>query len=187
MPLKLPVMHASDSEPLSDDSGAGDDPHQSSAVPNSLLQLQGDYASGSDSVVPATPEKSYEEQDGQSDGSEYHTPAQPSKRRRLPTYSPKMSKRIPPVSAQKSNSDDVECDSLFDSSSIRKRGFKRRRPHWSLVKEWSLDGYDREVAYKEIKTILTQSMDEAGSKTFIKPNANSIAGWRPKQVSYAFL
>ena len=179
-------MHASDLEQLSDDSGAGDDPHQSSAVPNSLLQLQGDYSSGFDSVVPATPDKSYEEQDGQSDGSEYHTPAQPSKRRRLPTYSPKTSKRIPPVSAQKSNS---ECDSLFDSSSIRKRGFKRRRPHWSLVKEWSLDGYDREVAYKEIKTILTQSMDEAGSKTFIKPNANSIAGWRPKQpeVSYAFL
>ena len=61
---QVPAMHASDSEPLSDDSGAGDDPHQSSAVPNSLLQLQGDYASDSDSVVPATPEKSYEEQDG---------------------------------------------------------------------------------------------------------------------------
>ena len=61
----------SDFEPSSDDSGAGDDPHQSSAVPNSLLQLQGDYEPGSDYVVPATPEKSYEEQDGQSDGSEY--------------------------------------------------------------------------------------------------------------------
>ena len=64
-------MQASDSEQLSNDSGAGDDPHQSSAVRNSLLQLQGDYASGSDSVVPATPEKSYEEQDGKLDGSEY--------------------------------------------------------------------------------------------------------------------
>ena len=47
--------------------------------------------------------------------------------------------------------------------------------------------YDKEVAYEEIKTILTQSLDEAGSKTFIKPNAHSIAGWRLKQVSYAFL
>jgi hypothetical protein len=63
------------SEQSSDDSGSGDDPHQSSAVPKSLLQLQGDYASCSDSVVPATPEKSDEEQDGQSDGSEYHTPS----------------------------------------------------------------------------------------------------------------
>ena len=32
-----PAMHSSDSEHLSDDSGAGDDPHQSRAVPNSLL------------------------------------------------------------------------------------------------------------------------------------------------------
>ena len=129
-------MHASDSEPSSDDSGAGDDPHQSSAVPNSLLQLQGDYASGSDSVVQATPEKSYEEQDRQSDGSEYHTPAQPSKRQRLPTYSPTMSKRIPPVPAQKLDSDGVECDSLFDSPQSASAGstFKRPRQPWSLVK-----------------------------------------------------
>ena len=98
-----------------------------------------------------------------------------------------MSQRIPPVPAQKLDSDGVECDSLFDSPSIRKRGFKRPRQPWSLVKEWSLDEYDREVAYEEIKTIMSQSLDEAGSKTFIKPNANSTAGWRPKQVSYAFL
>jgi hypothetical protein len=61
-------MHSSDSEKSCDDSGAGDDPHRSSAVPNSLLQLQGNYASGSDSEVrvPATPEKEFDEQDGQS-------------------------------------------------------------------------------------------------------------------------
>ena len=68
----------------------------------------------------------------------------------------------------------------FDSPSTRKRGFKRPRQPWSLVKEWSLDEYDREVAYKEIKTILTQSLDEAGSKTFIKPNANSMVGDRSR-------
>ena len=44
-------MQSSEFEQLSDDSGAGDDPHQSSAVPNSLLQLQGDYETGSDSVI----------------------------------------------------------------------------------------------------------------------------------------
>ena len=81
-------MQSSEFEQLSDDSGAGDDPHQSSAVPNSLLQLQGDYASGSDSVIACTPEKKFEEQDGLSDGSEFHTPAQPSKRRRIPSASP---------------------------------------------------------------------------------------------------
>ncbi len=61
-------MHSCDSEQSSDDSDASDDPHQSSAVaavPNSLLQLQGDYASGSDDLVPGTHEKEFEEDDGQ--------------------------------------------------------------------------------------------------------------------------
>ena len=58
-------MHETESEHSGDDSGAGDDPHQSSAMPNYLLQLDSDYAAGSGSVVPATPEKSFEEQDGQ--------------------------------------------------------------------------------------------------------------------------
>ncbi len=58
-------MHLSESEQSSDDSGAGDDPHPSSSVPNSLSQLQHAYATGSDSVVPANPEKPVDEQDGQ--------------------------------------------------------------------------------------------------------------------------
>ena len=102
------AMQSSDSESLSDDSGAGDDPHQSSAVPNSLLLLQGEYSLGSDSFVPVTPEKSYEEQDGQLDGSEHHSPAQPFKRRCLPTCSPIMSKGIHSIPAQESDSDGVE-------------------------------------------------------------------------------
>ena len=89
-----PAMHSSDSEHLSDDSGAGDDPHQSRAVPNSLLQLQGDSTSGSDSVVPATPEKEFDEQDGLSDCSDCHTPAQPSKRPRLPSVSPVKRRQV---------------------------------------------------------------------------------------------
>ena len=114
----------------------------------------------------------------------FHTPAQPSKRWLLPSVSPVKRRQ---VTVSESDSDGVDRDSLFDSPSNRKRGFKRPRQPWSLVKEWSLEEYDREVAYEEIKTILTQSLDEAGSKIFIKPNANSIAGWRTKQVSYAFL
>ena len=80
-------MQSTDSEHSSDDSGAGDDPDQSSAVPNSLLQLQGDYASGLDSVIACTPDKEFDEQDGQSDCSDFHTPARPSKRLRLPSVS----------------------------------------------------------------------------------------------------
>jgi hypothetical protein len=85
--LFRPVMHSSDFEQSSDYSGAGDDPHQSSTVPNSLLQLQGDYASGSDDVVPCSPEKQFEKEDWQSDCSEFHTPAQQYKRQRLPSVS----------------------------------------------------------------------------------------------------
>ena len=112
-PLKLPAMQSSDSGQSSDDSGAGDDPHQFSAVPYSLLQLQDDYASGSDEFVPVTPEKSVEEEDGQSDGSEFHTPAQPSKRRRLPSVSPVQQKQ---VAVPDSDSAGIDRDSLFDSS-----------------------------------------------------------------------
>ena len=177
-------MHSSDSEHSSDDDRAGDDPHQSSAVPNSLLQLQDDYASGSDSVIACTPEKKFGEEDGLSDGSEFHTPAQQSKRRRLPSVSP-VEKR--PVHVPVYDSDDVDRDSLFDPPSTRKRGFKRPRYPWSLVKEWCLVEYDREVAYEEIRAIMAQSLDEAGSKTYIKPNANSISGWRQKQAFDSFL
>ena len=123
-------MHSSDSEQSSDDSGAGDDPHQSSAVPNSLLQLRGDYASGSDDVVPCTPETEFEEEDGQSDGSQFHTPAQQSKRWRLSSVSPLENRQ---VYVQDYDSDGVDCDSLFDPPSTCKRGFKRPRMPWSLV------------------------------------------------------
>ena len=145
-------MHSSESEHSSDDSGAGDDPHRSSAVPNSLLQLQCAYASDSDSAVPlaATPEKQFNEQDGHSDGSDFHTPAQPSKRRRLSSVSPVQKRQ---VDVQDVDSDGFDCDSLFDPPSSRKRGFKRPRMPWSLVKEWSLGDYDREDVYEEIKTI----------------------------------
>jgi hypothetical protein len=115
---------SSESEHSSDDSGAGDDPPRSSAVPNSLLQLQCAYASDSDSVVAATPEKQFEEEDGLSDGSEFHTPAQPSKRRRLPSVSPVQKRQ---VDVQDVDSDGFDRDSLFDPPSTRKRGFKGPR------------------------------------------------------------
>ncbi len=124
-------MHSIESEQSSDDSGAGDAPYRYSAVPNSysavpnsLLQLQHAYASGSDSVVPATHEKEFDEQDGQSDCSDSHTSAQPSKRRRLPSVSPYKNRQ---VVVFESDSDGVFCDFLFDSSSSRKHGFKRPR------------------------------------------------------------
>ena len=174
-------MHSTDSEHLSDDAGSGDDPHPSNATNLSLKDIEELYSSGSESRVPATPEKEFGEADGLSDCSDLHTPAQASKRRRLPSVSPVKWKK---VYVPDSESDGMDRDSLFDETPTRKRGFKRPRLPWSLVKDWKLEDYDREVAYAEIETILAQSLDEAGSKTYIKPNANAIAGWRAKQVRY---
>jgi hypothetical protein len=172
-----------DAKHSSDDAGSFDDPRQSDSVPNTLSQLQNDYANYSDSVVSCTPEKKFEEHDGLSDDSDLLTPAQQSKRRRLPSLSPVKKRQVAFV---ESDSDGNECDSLFDSTPTRKRCFKRPRLPWLLVKEWNLEEYDREVDYEEIQTILGHSLDEAGSKTYIRPNANAIAGWRAKQVSDCF-
>ena len=101
-------MHSTDSEHFFDDAGSGDDPRHSGSVPNSLSQLQDDYATDADSVVSCTPEKEFEERDGQSDCSDLHTPAQASKRRRLPSLSPVKRKK---VIVAESDSDGFERDS----------------------------------------------------------------------------
>ena len=74
-------MDSTDSEQYSDYAGSGDDPRQSGSVPNSLSQLQHDYATDADSVVACSPEKKFEEHEGLSDCSDLHTFAQPSKPR----------------------------------------------------------------------------------------------------------
>ena len=107
-------MHSSESEQSSENSGAGDDPHRSSSVPNSLSQLQHAYATGSDSVVPANPEKQFDEQDGQSYCSDLDTPAQCSQRRRLPSFSPAKRRQ---VAVSESDFEGVESHPLFDSPS----------------------------------------------------------------------
>ena len=70
-------------------SGSGsDDPDQSSAMPKSLSQRQDGNATDPDSVVEGTQRKKFDEQEGQSNDSSMHTPAQPSKRQRLLSVSP---------------------------------------------------------------------------------------------------
>jgi hypothetical protein len=91
-----------------------------------------------------------------------------------------------PVPTNDSDSDGVVRDSLLGSPLSYKRGFKRPRLPWCPVQEWDLDECDQEFAYEEIRTIMEQPLIDAGSKVFIKPNSNSIAGWRSKQVIYVF-
>jgi hypothetical protein len=111
-PLKLPAMNSGDAEHSDDDAGSSVDPHTSNATNKSWKEIEDLYSSHSESRVPATPEKEFEEADGQSDGSDLHTPAQSSKPRRLPSLSPvKRRHSIAPDS----DSDGLDCDSLFES------------------------------------------------------------------------
>ncbi len=70
------------------------------------------YATGLDSVVPAHPEKRFDEQDGQSYCSDSDTRAQSLQRRRLPSVSPVKRRQ---VAVSESVFDGVERHSLFDS------------------------------------------------------------------------
>ena len=162
-------------------SGSGsDDPDQSRAMPKSLSQREDGNATDSESVVEGTPQKKIDEQEGQSDDSSMHTPVQPSKRQRLLSVSPAKKGRI---LVHESDSDGFERDDLFETPTGRKRGFKRPRQAWSLVKDRSLSEYDREVVYEEIKAIMEQSLNDAGVKPIAHPKPNSIAGFRIKQAS----
>ncbi len=87
------------------------------------------YATVPDSAFDGTPEKQFDEEDGQSNDSQFHTPAPLSKRRRLPSPSVSPKKRSEDVVA-KSDSDSFERDSLFYSPASRKRGCQCPRKPW---------------------------------------------------------
>ncbi len=167
----------------SDDSGCADDPRQSVSVPNSLSQLQHAYDSGSESVVACTPEKKFDDLDGLSDCSDLHMPAQPCKRRHLPSPSPVKRRH---VAGSESDSEGVDRDSLFDFTPTHKRGFKRPRQAWSLVKEWKLEEYDREVEYEEIARnprralllLVHLRIDADAMSNFVFLRPRSLSGWK---------
>ena len=127
-------MASSDSERFSDDSSGSDDPDQVRAMSNFRARINDPDATDADSAFDGTPQKKFDEQDGQSDDSANHTPAQPSKRWRLPSVSPK--KKRSEVFVAESDLDYIERDFLLHSPPSRKRGFQRPRKQWSLVKEW---------------------------------------------------
>ncbi len=65
-------MARSNSEHSSDESSGSDDPGQSSAMPNSRSQLDDPHATDADSAFDGTPQKKFEEKDGQSNDSISH-------------------------------------------------------------------------------------------------------------------
>mmetsp|Transcript_41118 Transcript_41118/g.85848 ORF Transcript_41118/g.85848 Transcript_41118/m.85848 type:complete len:267 (-) Transcript_41118:697-1497(-) len=83
----MPSSHSSSSDGYSSGS---DDSAKWSAVPNFLLQFLDAYATDPESIADGVPEKQFDDEDGQSVGSEFHTPAHSSKcRHLLPSVSPK--------------------------------------------------------------------------------------------------
>ena len=163
--------------------GSGIDPHPFKSDANALSHFNDNYAAGADSEVEGTPQKKFDDHDATlSDDSSQHTPAQPSKRQR---FSPSPVKKSRIVVGE-SDSDGIERDDLF-APRPRKRGFKRPRQPWSLVKEWPLSEYGREIVYEEIKAICEQSLEDAGGKAYADKNSRSIGGFRLKQVSEYYL
>jgi hypothetical protein len=154
------------------DSGGSDDPDSTGPLPKCQSKRKESYEAEPESGDDGSRAKQFDGQDDLSDSSQFHTPAQPSKRRRIPSPSPVKS----------NSSDGVERDDLFESPPSRKRGFRRPRNTWSLVQEWSLEPNERKDIDEEIENILKQSLADSEAKGYIKPNPNSIAGFRQKRV-----
>ena len=87
-------MARSKSGRSSDESSGSDDPDQSRSTPNYRRQIDDPNAADADSAFDGTQQKQFDEQDGQSDDSVNHTPAQPSKRWRLPSVSPVKRRQV---------------------------------------------------------------------------------------------
>ena len=69
-------MQDSDSEALSEEFVRRVDPDLSRAKTNYRAQRDDKYATDPNSTVHGTPQKKFDEEDGLSDGSEFHTPDQ---------------------------------------------------------------------------------------------------------------
>ena len=87
-------MARSESGRSSDESSGSDDPDQSRSTPNYRQRSDDPNAADADSAFDGTQQKQFDEQDGQSDDFVNHTPAQPSKRRRLPSVSPVKRRQV---------------------------------------------------------------------------------------------
>ncbi len=104
-------MARSESGRSSDESSGSDDPGQSRATPKCRRRSDDPNPTDADSSFDGTQQKQFDEQDGQSDDSANHTPAQPSKRRRRSSVSPVKRRQ---VAVSELDFDCVESTSLFD-------------------------------------------------------------------------
>ena len=90
----LPAMHASDSEQSSDDCCSGNDPRRSGSVPNLLSKFVATSEWLWNRFGFGNRMHSRERIRGAGRAVGFHTPAQPSKRRRLPSVSPVKRRQV---------------------------------------------------------------------------------------------
>jgi hypothetical protein len=75
-------------------------------------------------------------------------------------------------------------DSLFESTPLRRTGFKRPRINWDDVSSWNTDQIPEPAVQTEISRIMAGSLADAKVEVIPRSNEKAIAHFRLKAVSY---
>jgi len=158
------------------DSGSSIQSSNSEAVPKTPRDDSDSNATEAESIDRSGDEQS---DDGRSDDSDQHTPAQKSKRRCSPAASSALDDDIGPYGSDSILS---ERDDLFVPKPRYKRGFKRPRIQWELVSSWNKDHVAADDYQGEIARIMAKSMHDAKLEVTPRYNSRAISDFRFKTV-----
>ena len=124
-----------------------------------------------------------EDDSDDSNDSSKHTPAQKPKRRRRLCMSPpyKSPSPLPP----EPELEPFHYDSLSDSTSRRKTGFRRPRIKWANVASWNTEQNTGAHIYQEMARIMASTMANAKVEVTPKHNEKAISHFRLKAVALA--
>jgi hypothetical protein len=168
-------MPLEDLDEYGSDSGSSSQSRNSETAPKSPQHDSDSNATEAESI-----DRSGDEQrnDGRSDDSDQHTPAQKSKRRCSPAASSALDEDVGPSDSESILS---ERDELFGTKRY-KCGFKRPRLVRELVSSWSKDHVSPDDIEGEIARIMAKSMHDAKVEVTPKYNARAISDFRLKTV-----
>ena len=157
------------------DSGSSIQSRNSEAVPKTPQDDSDSNATEAESIDRSGNEQS---DDGRSDDSDQHTPAQKSKRRCSPAASSAHDDDVGPSDSERILSD---RDGLSGPKRY-KRGFKRPRIQWELVSSWNKDHVAADDYEGEIARIMAKSMHDAKLEVTPRYNSRAISDFRLKTV-----
>ena len=162
-----------------DDYGSDSGSSSQSRNPEAVLKSpRDDCDSNATEAESIERSRNEESDDGRSDDSDQHTPAQKSKRRFSPAPSSALHDDDGPSESESILSD---RDDLFGTKRY-KRGFKRPRLVWELVSSWSKDHVSPDDIQGEIARIMAKSMHDAKLEVTPKYNSRAISDFRLKTV-----